>query len=173
MTAQSARATATSSGSASFFEQLVQRESAALLSYFLRRVEQPADAADLVAETLLVLWRRANAVPADATEARMWMFGIAHRVLRGWTRSRRRQNALSERLRDELATTVVHTDDDGRIVALRAAIANLSPRDRELIRLVHWDGFTLAEAATVLGIRPGAARMRSHRIRERLRAELG
>ncbi|MEV4497219.1 sigma factor [Micromonospora arborensis] len=64
----------------------------ALLAYAMRRVEQPEDAADVVAETFLVAWRRSREMPPEA-EARLWLHGVARRVLanhhrggarRGW-----------------------------------------------------------------------------------------
>lgn len=155
------------------FEQLVERESADLLRYLLRRVEIREDAADLLADTLLIAWRRFGSVPADPHEARLWLFGVARRVLAGHHRSARRRTALADRLRDHLAGTApvgVRTDDDTG--DLRAALQTLPRHDLDLIGLVHWEGFALAEAAGILGIRPGAARMRYARIRDRLRREL-
>lgn len=51
-----------------------------LLAYALRRVAHPEDAADVVAETFLVAWRRRHDIPAD-DEARLWLYGVARRVL--------------------------------------------------------------------------------------------
>ena len=45
----------------------------ALLSYAVRRVADPADAADVVAETFLVAWRRLDEVPSG-DRARPWLF---------------------------------------------------------------------------------------------------
>jgi RNA polymerase sigma-70 factor (ECF subfamily) len=59
---------------------------------------------------------------------------------------------------------------------LRAALAVLTDSDRELLLLVGWEGLSQAEAATALGISPGAARVRLHRARKRALgalAELG
>ena len=39
-----------------------------LLAYALRRVDQPADAADVIAETFLIAWRRGRQMP-DGDEA--------------------------------------------------------------------------------------------------------
>jgi RNA polymerase sigma-70 factor (ECF subfamily) len=89
-------------------EQLARREAPRLLRYFTRRVSSPDDAADLVGETLVVLWRRERSVPTDATEARMWMFGVAQRVLSQHRRSAKRSRQLGERLAQEVrATTTV------------------------------------------------------------------
>lgn len=56
---------------------------------------------------------------------------------------------------------------------LRAALASLSERDQEVLRLVAWDGLTPAQVAVVLGCTPVAARTRLHRARGRLAVRLG
>jgi RNA polymerase sigma-70 factor (ECF subfamily) len=48
-------------------------------------------------------------------------------------------------------------------------LLRLRPDDRELLMLVGWDGLTPTEAAGVVGIAPGAARMRLARARQRFR----
>jgi RNA polymerase sigma-70 factor (ECF subfamily) len=150
---------------------LVERESADLLSYFLRRTASPDDAADLLGDTLLVIWRRESSIPSDQTEARMWMFGIARRVLSGERRSRSRRNSLSEQLGARLAT-VVRSSADEDPSGVRAAIATLPETDREIVRLVYWDGFTLAEAAQIMAMRPATVRSRVARARAKLRQHL-
>jgi hypothetical protein len=47
---------------------------AALLAYFHRRVEPAEEAAVLLNDLLLVLWRRAASAPTGPEEVRMWMF---------------------------------------------------------------------------------------------------
>lgn len=148
--------------------RLVQAEARALLAYFTRRVDHAADAGDLLGETLLVIWRRVGALPADPTEARMWMYGVAARVLSQHRRGEGRRTTLAERLRAELQAPQDPDPDPDPAVAVRAALASLDPVDAEIIRLVHWDGVTQAEAATILGRRPGTVRSRYHRARQQL-----
>jgi RNA polymerase sigma-70 factor (ECF subfamily) len=150
---------------------LVRREAPALLAYFHRRVEVPEDAADLVSDTFVVIWRRADALPVDPIEARMWMFGIARRVLSTYRRSGIRRQALADRLRAEIATLPAPSAHDEN-PQLAEAFENLRPTDREIIRLVHHDGFSLAEVARLLCKRPATVRSRYQRARQRLRAEL-
>jgi RNA polymerase sigma-70 factor (ECF subfamily) len=149
----------------------VERESTALLSYFLRRTTSHDDAADLLGDTLLVIWRRESSIPTDQTEARMWMFGVARRVLSGERRSRSRRDALSERLGARLSAIAPSSADEDHS-GVRAAIAMLPETDREIVRLVYWDGFTLAEAAQIMGMRPATARSRMARARTKLRQHL-
>lgn len=149
--------------------ELVEREAGDVLDYFLRRTATPEDAADLLGETLLVVWRRERAVPDDPIQARMWMFGVARKVLSGQHRSRRRREALTARLAAELTVSMPAAPGAG----LRDLIERLlDETDREIIELVYWDGFSLAEAASILGLRPGTVRSRHARARAKLRGAL-
>ncbi|MBA2695100.1 MAG: sigma-70 family RNA polymerase sigma factor [Actinobacteria bacterium] len=116
----------------------------ALLGYFLRRVEIPDDAADLLSDTLLIIWRKRAALPRYNTEARMWMFGVARKVLLTHRRTRRRRSALHDKLRHELARTPQPQTVDTDHLDVRAALTQLDRVDQEIIRLTYWDGFTLA-----------------------------
>jgi RNA polymerase sigma-70 factor, ECF subfamily len=140
-----------------------------LLAYFARRLEDREDAADALAETLVVLWRQERRLPAESEELRRYAFGVARRVLSTARRGRMRRHALAERLRGEL-----HTESAAEPVdpVLLAALAELRDADRELVLLVAWEGFGVAEAGAILGLRPDAARQRYARARARLRAVL-
>lgn len=150
------------------FESLVRRLTPELLAYFGRRVNPAEDAADCLGETLLVLWRRRDTLPATPEERRAWAYGIANHILKNHRRGRARRMALTERLRDELRTSTrfAATSNDSAAID---ALARLSHQDRELITLVVWEGFSLAEAGTILGIRSDAARARYSRARVRVR----
>ena len=142
-----------------------------LLAYALRRVEQPADASDVVAETFLVAWRRGRELPAG-DEARLWLYGVARRVLANQQRGDRRRERLGERLRQRL--TVAVTADPGTEVperlAVRAALSRLGELDREVLSLTVWEGLQPREVAQVLGLSPAAVRTRLSRARARLRS---
>lgn len=150
-------------------EAFVQRESGSVLDYFHRRCPNGEDAADLLGETLVVVWRRRSVIPADPLQARMWLFGIARKVLNGNRRSHRRRAALTARLGDELAVTPGPSEDSSG-EQMRLWIAELSQLDQEIITLVYWEGFTLEETAQILNAKPGTIRSRHSRARARLRA---
>jgi RNA polymerase sigma-70 factor (ECF subfamily) len=149
---------------------LVEREAASLLAYFERRIDIREDAADLLGDTLLVLWRRVAAVPSADEDARRWLFGVARKVLSGYRRGRLRRGALAERLRGELS--VASSESDPVAESVRVAVRALPERDRELVGLIHWEGFGLHEVAQILGISAGTARMRYMRARARLAQDL-
>jgi RNA polymerase sigma-70 factor (ECF subfamily) len=152
------------------FSDLYRRNARELLGYALRRSSDPDDAADVVAETFLVAWRRLGDVPAG-DEARLWLYGTARRVLANQERGGRRRDRLTERLRDSLRRQLPPREPGDRS-ALLEALAELSEADRELLMLIGWEELAPAEAARALGISPLAARTRLHRARRRLRARL-
>src|SRR5215469_9083439 len=79
------------------FAAVYQAHHAAILGYALRRTRAPEDAADVIAETFLTAWRRLEEVPPEP-EARLWLYGVARRVLANHHRGERRRSALTERL---------------------------------------------------------------------------
>lgn len=155
------------------FRELFDSHFRELLGYALRRAGSPEDAADIVAETMLVAWRRIGEVPADGT-ARLWLYGVARRVLANHRRGEVRRNRLAERLRLELAevTPDLMSLADSTAV-LQDGLAQLSDDDRELILLTAWDGLDPREAAVVLGVPARTVRTRLHRARARLRRSVG
>lgn len=144
--------------------------SPSLLAYLQRRVGLD-DAPDLLGETMVVAWRRVKDLPDDPEHARMWLFGIARGTLLNHSRGERRRWALADRIRVSAGTaTVSPASDEGAEV--RDAISRLDPDRAELVRLVHWDRLSLAEAAEVLGIPSSTARSRYAKAKEELRVAL-
>lgn len=142
----------------------------ALLGYFLRRVDVPEDAADLVAQTVEAAVRSMKKMPEDQHHARLWLFGIARNVLQHHHRSIRRHDALVQRLGQTIEN--IRVVDDGELMDVRRAVSELPEDLAELIRLVHWDGFSIDEAARLLNLNPSTARSRHARAKNLLRTRL-
>jgi RNA polymerase sigma factor (sigma-70 family) len=155
------------------FQALYRAHARPLLVYALRRAARPEDAADVVADTMLVAWRRIAEVP-DGDEARLWLYGVARRVLSNSRRGLDRRDRLGERLRREVRRLADPDVAIGVSVSLdvRAALARLPADDRELLQLTAWEGLGSPEVAAVLGLSRVAVRSRLRRARVRLRQEL-
>jgi RNA polymerase sigma-70 factor (ECF subfamily) len=151
------------------FAALFARTHQPLLGYALRRVSDPADAADVVAETFLVAWRRLDDVP-EGEAARPWLFGVARRVLANLYRGERRRDALADRLREQLTEVVVEAPDPD--TPALAALRRLPDADQEVLRLVAWEELARDEIALVLGVSRATVRVRLHRARRRLREQM-
>lgn len=141
-----------------------------LLHYFERRTDRDA-AADLVAETMLVAWQREQDHPKGAEASRMWLFGIARKVLRNSERGQRRRHRLANKLKAMLhPQDASHAADDG--VEVRDAVQQLDPELSELVKLVYWEGFSVTDAGQILGLPSSTARGRYQRAKSQLRETL-
>ncbi|AQZ64499.1 putative RNA polymerase ECF-subfamily sigma factor [[Actinomadura] parvosata subsp. kistnae] len=156
------------------FEELYTEHYGAVSAYVHRRTDHPDDTADVLAETFTTAWRRLGDVP-PGDQARLWLYGVARRVLANHRRGESRRTALAQRLRDELAAwqaPPAQAPPDEVPHGVREAFARLADADREVLTLVVWEELGTAEIATVLGCSRMAARQRLHRARKRFAAEL-
>jgi RNA polymerase sigma-70 factor (ECF subfamily) len=151
------------------FERLFDDHFDAVLRFALARAA-PDVAQDATAETFLAAWRSLETVPE---EPRGWLLAVVRRKLVDQYRSTGRHDAVVALLESlahlhepDLAERVVEHD------RVRRALATLNPADQEILRLVAWDGLSQDEAARVLGHSLPLFRVRLHRARRRLRAEL-
>jgi RNA polymerase sigma factor (sigma-70 family) len=149
------------------FEQIYRANYEAILGYARRRTA-PDEAADILAETFLVAWRRLDSVP-DGEAARLWLYGTARRVLANHERARRRRGRLDARLREAREVTA---EPSGDRATLAAAFGRLSEQEREVLSLAGWEGLDAKQIGAVLGCSANAARIRLHRARRRLAGEL-
>lgn len=147
------------------FEQVFAAHRDAVLGYVRRRTDSGHDAADLVADTFLVAWRRLDDVP-QGQQARPWLYGVARRVLANHRRGEGRRHALATKLLSEQLTEIPNTQapDDGPTAR---AFRLLPEQDREVLTLVVWEELDTAQVATALGISRNAVRIRLHRARKR------
>lgn len=140
-----------------------------LLAYLSRRVPSVEDAADLFGEVMLTAWRRIEKLPDSPERQRMWLFVIAANTLSNHRRSAIRRSELTERLREHLVAAAPAPDS---AYAVRDAVLRLHQAQRELVMLIHWDGFSIVEAAEILGLNASTARSRYAAAREVLRGAL-
>lgn len=156
------------------FEGFFQQHLAEIAAYCQWRAPSDKDAEDAVSEVFLLLWRRLNEVPAEATRA--WLYAAARKVMANQLRARRRRLLLQVRL----SLTAPRLEGSGReprvreepardAENVRQALARLKPVDQEVLLLAEWQGLTPAEIAGVMHCPAVTVRGRLHRARRRFR----
>lgn len=152
------------------FEALVAQVHQPVLRFLLRRSTREA-APDVLADTLLVMWRRLDDVP-DGAEL-PWAYAVARRCLANHERGALRHRQLMTRLTIMAPTTeAVATGSTDADADLTDAMSQLSEADQEVLRLWAWEDLELREIAVALGITTNAATVRFHRAKKRLAALL-
>lgn len=166
------------------FNALMQRHSEKLYRYFLRSLQNEAEAVDLTQETFVKVYaHRLTFNPK--TRFSTWLYAIAANLVRDRFRWRSRHPQISIDALDEV-TQLSHRDSlpsdapqpnetllqTERAEAVRTAIGTLPEELRQALLLAEYEGFSHAEIGKILGFSPKAVEMRIYRARQQLRTQL-
>lgn len=134
------------------FERMYQEHARAVYSYCLRRTSTE-EAKDAMADVFAVAWRRFADMPND-DGALPWLYVVARNVLRDRSRSRNRRDRLFARMASQHDPAVEGPEPQvvrsSEHEAVLAAMEKLSDKDREIIRLVEWEGLSREDVAELM-----------------------
>lgn len=144
-------------------------------SYVARRVDDPCDVADVTADIFLRVIRSAASYRGQLGPPRSWLTGMARNAVAEHRRAGAQQQTAVSRAagrrwldEDSAERIVERVAAEAEARALLGRIAELPDPLRAVVELVAVDGLAVAEAAVVLQISSGAARVRHHRARRLL-----
>ena len=138
-----------------------------LRAFAISLTRNVAAADDLVQDTIVKAWTNIDKFTAG-TNLQGWLFTILRNTFYSDRRKRRREVADPEGV--YAASLYVRPEHDGRLAFndFRAAFDKLSPEHREVLILVGASGFSVEEAASMMGVAAGTVKSRASRARKRL-----
>lgn len=142
----------------------------ALLRYARTLVHDPAEAEELVHETLLRAYER-RATFDHRRDLRPWLFSILHNLFVDGYRRRLMEEHTVQSLSDTDHTFSSATDADTRVqlAELHQAFLRLPEAQRAALHLIAIEGLSYQDAAAALGIPVGTLMSRLSRARAALR----
>ncbi|MCW2785477.1 MAG: polymerase, sigma subunit, family [Marmoricola sp.] len=160
------------------FAELYDATSARVHGLVLRVVRDPAQSEEVTQEVFLQIWRTAARFDESKGSALAWMMTLAHRravdrvraaeaVNRQDTTYHQSTHVVSH---DSTAEAAEHSMEARRV---RAALAELTPVQREALELAYFGGYTHTEVATMLDLPVGTAKTRIRDGLIRLRDAMG
>ena len=159
---------AVAKGDVSAFEHIHKKYFPKLM-HFARRITNNAEAAEEVAnDVLMTVWRTAERFEGRSKPS-TWIFGIAYRVaMKQRTKLQRRQGDV------ELDEGMVSAEGDGaeaviRSTDLKNALEQLKPELRAVVELTYYNGLLYNEIAEILDCPVGTVKTRMMTARRRLR----
>lgn len=152
---------------ATSFDELYTRHYPALVRYIARRGGRGA-AEDIAAEVFVIAWRRREDLPRG--DKLPWLYKTAANLLANHGRSQQRASTLHDHLSHQAGAQESATcgEVDERVDIVLEALATLSERDQEILRLAAWEELTPGQLGEVLDCTRTAAAVRLHRARRRL-----
>lgn len=140
------------------------------LSHAFRYARNRAEAEDIAQDSMVRAWRKRSTL-RDGGARKSWLGTIVrNEALREFARNRPTPTDMIEAgqgSEDERVIATVERAD------LHAALERLDRRDRQLVRLRYDEDLTQEAIAHRLGIPLGTVKVRLHRVRAKLRREIG
>ena len=152
------------------FNRLYEEHHRAVLSYFLRRIDRDS-AYDATQDVYVIAWRRLDSIPDGEMEL-AWLYTVSRGVLSNYRRKQSRFSRMIRRLANQRSDSP--SEPEPQVIqhfeycAVLDALAGLTDRDQEVLRLAVWEELPHAEIGEILGCSSGAVDVRVHRALRRL-----
>jgi RNA polymerase sigma-70 factor (ECF subfamily) len=164
-------------GDAEAFGLLYDRHRDRVFRHAYRLAGGRQDAEDTTASAFLELWRRRENAKLIDGSILPWLLvtttNTARNLQRAKARHRRLLTALPRRSEFDAELDPAHSSLESSMnEEVAQALGVLKPADLRLVSLVVFEEMPLPAAAEALGISHGAARVRMHRVRQKLKAAL-
>lgn len=151
------------------FESLYRSSRDDVYAYVAGLLRDRSAAEDVTAAAFERAYRKRSRFDPRRGTPRAWLFGIARNAALDELRRRGRHAELAAEPRDDAPGPDEAAEVSVRRAALRDALAELSPRDRELVALKFFAGLGNAEIAAMLDVSETNAGTRLHRTIQKLR----
>ncbi|HEY8001754.1 MAG TPA: sigma-70 family RNA polymerase sigma factor [Solirubrobacterales bacterium] len=153
------------------FEALYRSSRDDVYGYVSSLLRDRSAAEDVTAQAFERAYRRRASFKPERGTHRAWLFGIARNAALDELRRRSRHAELTTEPEDVAAAGAHEEAAEAslRRSMLSAALAKLSPRERELVALKYFAGLANTEIATVIGVSESNAGTKLHRAMEKLR----
>ena len=158
----------------SAFRELYRAFSRRLYAYVLRQLGDPAQAEEIVADTLYEVWRQPAKFRGDS-QFSTWLIGIARNKVLMAFRSRKPDSKhediadVAESIASEDASAFEILAQQQRHEGVRSCMDKLSDEHRECVHLVFYEGMALAEVAQVQGCPENTVKTRLFHARQKLK----
>ena len=152
------------------FEDLYRRTFPRVYAYVASLLRDRSAAEEVTAQAFERAYRRRSSYRPGRGPVEAWLFGIARNAALDELRRRGRRARLEHDPADA-AGVAAGDEAEGllRRATVRAALASLDPRERDLVALKFSGGLSNAEIARVLGMSESNAGTRLHRTLTKLR----
>lgn len=156
-------------GDTTAFEELYRRFARAVLGLAMRRLGDIGRAEDAAQETFAAVWRSAGSFKPERGSGSAWLFAVArHAII---DRARQRVDPVVEHAAEEASAEPGPeelAEQEWLSFRLHAAIERLPERERQVLELAYWNGFSQSEVASYLDVPIGTVKTRTRAALARL-----
>jgi RNA polymerase sigma-70 factor (ECF subfamily) len=167
--------TAIAAGSEAAMNEFFQRHHKMVYAFALRRLTDGADAADVLNDVMLQVWRGASRYAGDA-KVTTWLLGIANHKIMDIFRQRARHDhdELDESYEGQStgdATSAIAASQDAELI--KRCMDKLSGAHREVVHLAFFEDMAYPDIAEALQIPAGTVKTRMMHAKQNIKRCLG
>lgn len=137
------------------FDEFYRLHRPQVTRYVARRLRSDID--DIVEEVFIIAWRKRKLLPPAVSDQTIWLYATAKRVIANKVRWNGRLDRFSRAQEPLIAESANGDSESVTGLMVHSALRQMRPQDREILLLVEWDGYTIDETATMLGVTTSAA----------------
>lgn len=150
------------SGDRAAFEELYHRFARPVLGLAMRLLGDRGRAEDAAQDTFAAVWRSATSYKPDRGSGSAWLFAVARHAIIDRARQRTELTVAEpiEHLSDEAGPAEV-VEQSWLSFTVQAAMERLPDRERQVLELAYWSGFSQSEVASYLDVPLGTVKTRT------------
>jgi RNA polymerase sigma-70 factor (ECF subfamily) len=149
-------------GDRAAFEELYRRFARPVLGLAVRRLGDHGRAEDAAQETFAAVWRSARSFRPERGTGAAWLYAVARHAI--VDRARQRVDAVTDEAVEEPAVEAGPpelAEQEWLAFRVQGALAQLPDRERQVLELAYWSGFSQAEVASYLNVPLGTVKTRT------------
>lgn len=158
------------------FRRLFEEFGPKIRGFMMRQGADPAQAEELMQETLITVWRKATLYTPEKGSVATWIFTIARNLRTDQIRRQRPWQALteehSETIPVETAPADDHVDENLRRMRVQKVLKELPPEQLAVVELAFMEGLPHREIAERLALPLGTVKSRIRLAYQKLRDSL-
>lgn len=154
------------------FGQIYELFHKRIYRYCLFNTQKRETAQDLCQETFFRAWKSLSSFSQKGGSLQAYLFRIARNLIIDLSRKKKELPLENyDRIDDrQIPEEDLEKQDD--IKKVRDALSKLKDKERQIVILRYFEEMTTAEVASVVGLREGALRVRTHRILKKLKEQI-
>ena len=149
-------------GDRAAFEELYRRFARPVLGLAMRLLGDRGRAEDAAQDTFAAVWRSATSYKPERGSGSAWLFAVARHAIIDRARQRTELTVAEpiENLSDEAGPAEV-VEQSWLSFTVQAAMERLPDRERQVLELAYWSGFSQSEVASYLDVPLGTVKTRT------------
>lgn len=141
-------------------------------AYVRKKVSDPHEVEDIVSNVFLRVYEKYDMFDPSRASISTWIYTITHNIVVDYYRSRRVHTEYADYMDPSIDEIAADDCDDDQLQLLAEALSTLNQKQKDLIVLRYYKGYTLKRVAELMGMSYANAKLIHAKALLQLRAQM-